>query len=85
MHGVVKESIQHFEQICEVGQILRQSIHWAVLVCHTCLEIHASQMSLLETAAFKISSAHLATGMYLQFPTTNVPYQIAEKFPQKQF
>jgi hypothetical protein len=64
MHGVVKESIQHFEQMCEVGQILHQSIHWAVLV-HTCLEIHASQMSLLETAALKISSAHLATGVYL--------------------
>jgi hypothetical protein len=51
--------------MCEVGQILHQSIHWAVLVCHACLEIHASQMSLLETAAFKISSAHLATGVYL--------------------
>lgn len=68
VHGVVKESIQHFEQMCEV--ILHQSIHWALLVCHTCLEIHASQMSLLETAAFKISSAHLGTGMYLQFPPT---------------
>jgi hypothetical protein len=65
MNGVVKESIQHFEQMCEVGQILHQSINWAVLVCHACLEIHASQMSLLETAAFKISSAHLATGVYL--------------------
>jgi hypothetical protein len=60
-----EESIQHFEQMCEVGQILHQSIHWVVLVCHTCLEIHASQMSLLETAAFKISSAHLVTGVYL--------------------